>query len=235
MKYLKALAMVGCLAALSAGPVLAQSDTFSFDDPALLGQVTPPAASIVVPSDNGVLNATLTAGEGTQFGFAEAPAIPANSPISGQLVWGGRPYPDDSAMIGSSVLTITLDQAVTDLSFDFIIGGFIVAPDGTGTPTPETLTVALGLGGGTTDVATLDGVNNGFDWYQGSSGALGLGGSLFDTIVLTGGGPNSSNVELGIDNLVVRGPGPTPVPEPGTLAFLLGGLAPLALRLRRKA
>lgn len=229
MKYLKALALVGCLVALASGPVLAQSDTFSFDDPALLGQVTPPAASIVVPSDNGVLNATLTAGDGTQFGFAEAPAIPAIAPISGQLVWGGRPYPDDSAAVGPSMLTIVLDQSVTDLSFDYIIGGL----DGEFNPTNEPLSVALGLGGTSETFALSPGVNNGFDWYQNSSGLLQLtGGGLIDTIVLTGGTPNSSFTEFGIDNLVVRNVGV--IPEPGTLAFLLGSLVPLALRLRRK-
>jgi hypothetical protein len=226
MNYLKAFALAGCLLAIGVGPVRAQQ-VFSFEN-ATLGDLTDttvsPTSTFDVWSDDGSLKATFEAlSSSSQYTVSENTV--GDPPITGQQVFGGKSDLVTGGEIGEAILKITFDTPLSSFGFDFVIGAGAAALEN------ADLAVGLALNGASpTTVATLTGSANSFGWFQGSSGLLGLGGARFDTVYLTGGTANSAFVAYGIDNVSAAA-----VPEPGTVAFLLGGLVPLALRLRRRA
>lgn len=226
MKLLTALALVGCVLALVAGPAVAQPATFTFES-ATVGTNDPPAP-FTVNSDSGVPVAMTvdTLSPDSQFGIADNNVAAVGvAPIANNILFGVGPT------TGEAAVKLSLDKLASDVSFDYAISGL----DAAGVITNEPLTVGLGLGAAApTTVATLTGADNGLSFFQGASGLLSLGGGgLFDTIYLTGGTAASPAVNLGIDNLTLTAV-PAVVPEPGTFAFALASVLPLALRLRRR-
>lgn len=214
MKSLKlALAAAGLIVLMGAR---ADAQTAVFDFDSLVPGDVPSGFALV---DNGV-TATFTYTDPAEvYGVVSntvppTPDLYGSPPISGNLFHGGNttfPAPTDTT------LTITFSGApsFTDLGLDFItIEGdtLLTAP----------VVMASFDGGALVPFAPL-GPGGTLGYGQGFLGHVGP----FSSVALTISGINPS---LGIDNVAV-----TAVPEPGTWAFLLGGLVPLALRLRRRA
>ncbi len=198
------------------------------NDPPSLGD---PPSPFSVPSDDSLLTATFaTVSASTQFGIHDNTAIMiADSPISGNLVFGGRTnYPDDNGAYGTAALTVSFSQPIVDLGFDFIAA----SQDPAGGSSDEWLWVDLGPNG-MWGLQSLDLNSTGYYWQWRVSpldpllmiGKLDVPVSSV-TFRLSPQGSNSFG-EFGLDNMRV-----TVVPEPAACVLVLSSVLPLLLVLR---
>lgn len=128
-------------------------------------------------------------------------------------------------------LTVTFDQAVTMLTFQFVTVPLVV-----NNPIELNATANTGLTSSSAGTANLITGNN--------EGSLSLTGSAFTSIVIqlntkflfTGDANASIGDVFAVDTFVSfpNASVPAPVPEPGVLTFFLGAALPLAWRLCRR-
>jgi hypothetical protein len=212
MRALKLYAVLAVLLVLSIAMASAQTATWTFSN-ANPGDATPfmLAADVGGPLTANFLNADYNVNAaGNDF---------ANS-------GGGAPAFAGNFMIDTAPNSLSIDFGIpiTAISFDFALVG-----------DTDNLLVTTGAG----DSISMPGAA-----YTPNDASLDpLYGGLFSWIL-----PNPSSMvnlhgilaqgglaDLAFDNLSVNYRTPGVIPEPGAWAFLLAGVVPLALRLRRRA
>lgn len=213
MRSLKLLSVMGLAFVLSSAMAGAQiSATWTFDG--LLPDDSPDTAAMtnVAPDVGSGILATFTSSPAEAFDV-NATGDDFDNPVGVPNIAGNFLI---EQVPGMSSLTIAFDVPLTAVAFDYVMA----------TAGSMTLETSVGAAAEAAGVYLPADPSIGELW---GGQMTFVSASPFSWVTLMATSPTGREQDFGIDNLTVRA-----VPEPGTFAFLLGGIAPLAYWLRRR-